>query len=393
MMLASPATVALGDICSPKQHPTISGAQLTESGYPVYGANGQIGFYSSYTHTRPTIAVTCRGATCGTIHIVPALSYITGNAMALDNLDETKAELSYLAWCLRARGFQDVISGSAQPQITGQPLRRIKIALPALDAQRRIAAILDRADDLRRKRRLALEELNALPQAIFRDMFGDPTSSDFGYETRTLQSVCTRITDGTHQSPSWSDSGIPFIFVSNVRNGEIDLHTDKFISEALYCELTRTCPIEVGDVLYTAVGSYGHSAVINGPNRFAFQRHIAQLKPDRSQVDSAFLETVLQSPALRRQADKAARGVAQKTVTLADLKTFLVMCPPLELQRHFASRIAHVKGIRDLHELAAKRFDQLFASLQQHAFAGTLTISTAAVTLSSLQRNVQVLAV
>jgi type I restriction enzyme S subunit len=183
-------SLALGDICSPKQHPTISGTQLTESGYPVYGANGQIGFYSSYTHAKPTIAVTCRGATCGTIHIVPAFSYITGNAMALDSLDETKADLSYLAWCLRARGFQDVISGSAQPQITGQPLRRIKLALPSLDAQRRIAAILDQADELRRKQQASLKKIDTLIASLQHQAFaGTLAPSGAGPTLASLQRI------------------------------------------------------------------------------------------------------------------------------------------------------------------------------------------------------------
>src|ERR1700675_4564151 len=96
--------VSLGSICSPKQHPTISIKELTQSGYPVYGANGQIGFFDTYTHDKTTIAVTCRGATCGTVNVVPAFSYITGNAMALDDLDEDRSDISYLASALRARG-------------------------------------------------------------------------------------------------------------------------------------------------------------------------------------------------------------------------------------------------------------------------------------------------
>lgn len=79
-------SVALKEICSPKQHKTISTSVLLPDGYPVFGANGQIGYYSEYTHAEETVAITCRGATCGTINVAPAMSYITGNAMALDKL-------------------------------------------------------------------------------------------------------------------------------------------------------------------------------------------------------------------------------------------------------------------------------------------------------------------
>ena len=56
--------VSLHDVCCPKQWPTISMKQMKPSGYPVYGANGQIGFYDQYNHEEPTILITCRGATC-----------------------------------------------------------------------------------------------------------------------------------------------------------------------------------------------------------------------------------------------------------------------------------------------------------------------------------------
>jgi type I restriction enzyme, S subunit len=165
--------VLLGNICSPKQHPTIPIKDLIQAGYPVYGANGQIGFYSAYTHARVTIAITCRGATCGTVNVVPAFSYITGNAMALDDLDEKKIDIGYLAAALRVRGFRDVISGSAQPQITRGPLLTIALPLPPLKDQRRVASILDRVSELQEKHRTVLERLEIFRNAVFLETFGD----------------------------------------------------------------------------------------------------------------------------------------------------------------------------------------------------------------------------
>ena len=81
--------VNLFDVCSPKQWKTIAVKYLTEYGYVVYGANGKIGFYSTYTHENPVVMITCRGASCGNIHISEAFAYINGNAMALDNLSSS----------------------------------------------------------------------------------------------------------------------------------------------------------------------------------------------------------------------------------------------------------------------------------------------------------------
>ena len=78
--------VNLIDICRPKQWPTIPKNEMLVAGYPVYGANGKIGFYSDFNHLEPTILITCRGATCGTINVCEPKSYVTGNAMALDEL-------------------------------------------------------------------------------------------------------------------------------------------------------------------------------------------------------------------------------------------------------------------------------------------------------------------
>ena len=78
--------IKLTDICNPKQWKTIPTSELLENGYPVYGANGIIGYYSEYNHKNPVITVTCRGATCGTINITVPKSYVTGNAMCFDDM-------------------------------------------------------------------------------------------------------------------------------------------------------------------------------------------------------------------------------------------------------------------------------------------------------------------
>lgn len=366
-------TAQLGQICSPKQHKTIPASTLLDEGFPVYGANGQIGFYSEFTHEEETVAITCRGATCGTINVAPAKSYITGNAMALDDLDRDRVELRFLVYALRNRGLHDVISGSAQPQITRGPLLAVEIPLPPLEEQKRIAAILDQADDLRRKRQHALTRLNQLGQAIFYEMFGDPDRpNSWRHKTVPLSLVCDKITDGTHQSPKWSDEGVPFIFVSNVRNHKIDFATKKFVSIEEYQSLTKHSKIEDGDVLYTCVGSYGHTAVVDGMQDFVFQRHIAHLKPNKLHIEANFLAWCLESDSVKQQADKLATGIAQKTVTLTSLKKIEIPLPPIEQQKLFANRIATLSDFEEDFEGHTSKLDALFTSLQHRAFRGEL---------------------
>jgi type I restriction enzyme S subunit len=188
------------------------------------------------------------------------------------------------------------------------------------------------------------------------------------YPLRKLKDVCTRITDGTHQPPEWVESGVPFIFVSNIRDGEIILETKKFVSASTYRELTRACPIEVGDVLYTAVGSYGNAAVVASDRQFVFQRHIAHIKPDLRYLDPRFLEFLLNSQSVHQQADRVARGVAQKTVTLSDLKEFLISCPSLRTQQQIAAILAEARKLRHKRQQALIRLEALAPAIYRDIF-------------------------
>lgn len=260
-------------------------------------------------------------------------------------------------------------SGINLPRISPRHLVEFDIPFPPLSEQRRIAAILDQADTLRRKQRLIDDTLRGLSQSFLREIIGARHS---GVKERELGEVCLRVTDGTHQSPTWADKGVPFIFVSNIRNGMISFETDKFVSQDTYNDLTRNSPIEVGDVLYTAVGSYGYSAVVETKTPFIFQRHIAQIKPKRECLNSHFLSALLESDVLRRQADRVAKGVAQKTVTLAHLKSFRIPVPRIDVQNIYASKSCLVDEVRARARDYLVQLDALFASLQHRAFRGEL---------------------
>lgn len=157
------------EVCSPKQWPTIREDQLTDEGYPVYGANGRIGFYSQYNHEHPTVLITCRGATCGTINVCESRSYVTGNAMALDNPNGVST--AYLEWALRVRGLRDTITGSAQPQITRAGLANVRIPVPPIERQleftSRLEEIRARTKDLEQ----ALELTRTLQASLQRQLF------------------------------------------------------------------------------------------------------------------------------------------------------------------------------------------------------------------------------
>ncbi len=248
----------------------------------------------------------------------------------------------------------------------------LEIPLPPLEEQRRIAAILDKADGVRRKCKEAIRLTEELLRSTFLEMFGDPVTNPKGWEICELQNVCNRVTDGTHQPPNWADEGIPFLFVSNIVNGEIDFKVSKHITEESWFELTSRCPIEINDILYTTVGSYGNAALVRTKNRFCFQRHIAHIKPDSRSIEPEFLLGMMQSDWIRQQADKQARGVAQKTLNLRELKKFTIFTPPIEEQKKYVKLRQCVETQLSYYRSALEQSENLFNSLLQRAFRGEL---------------------
>ena len=178
-----------------------------------------------------------------------------------------------------------------------------------------------------------------------------------------LGDICSRITDGTHQPPAFVHSGIPFLFISNIVDGRITFDTQKFITEETHAELTKRCPIAIGDILYTTVGSYGNAAVVEDGREFAFQRHIAHLKPNSRRVDSRYLRNCLASSFVRKQVDKRVRGIAQKTLNLADLREVSIPLPPLDEQRRIAAILDAADSLRAKRHAALAKLDQLAQSI------------------------------
>lgn len=239
---------------------------------------------------------------------------------------------------------------------------------PPLERQKQISRILDKSESLLIKRNEAITKLDKLLQAVFLEMFGDPLTTP-KVEVVPLNAICSRITDGTHQSPKWADTGIPFLFQSNVKPGEINYETKKMISPQIYDALTARCPIEYGDVLYTIVGSYGNAAMVRTNQKFCFQRHIAHLKPSSDTLPE-FLEAMMNHPIVKRQADERVTGIAQKTLILKELKEIKVLKPPVKLQEKFRDVSNNLRRCRNEAVKQAAAIQTLVASLQYRAFNG-----------------------
>ena len=308
----------------------------------------------------------------GKVGITQKPMYTNEAIASLTELD-SQVDINYLYWALQHIDLLENADRAAMGKTLNKAkLSEVKIPLPPLAEQRRIASILDQADELRQKRQQAIEKLDQLLQATFIDMFGDPVDNLKELETVALLDLCKKVTDGTHQSPKWTTKGIPFLFISNIVDGEIDYSSQKFIDQATYDSLTKSTKIELNDILYTTVGSYGNVARVKSDQLFCFQRHIAHIKPDFDKINPKFFEKMLSSYGVRRQADRLVRGVAQKTLNLKDLKEIIVFNIPLVEQNHFVQKCEVIESLKIKSKLALNQADDLFKSLQNQAFSGNL---------------------
>lgn len=261
------------------------------------------------------------------------------------------------------------------PKLNREQLLAYEFPLPLLEAQERIAAELTAAlaavDKARRAAQERLAAAEALPAAYLREVFEGAEANE--WPSAELASACRVITDGTHLPPPFTESGVPFLFVRNIVSGVIDFKVEKYISTDTYAELTRRHRAERGDVLFSAVGSFGVAVVVETDQPFAFQRHIAHIKTDCSRLDPHFLAFFLNSPLGRAQSDAVAMGGAQRTVTLADFRRFRVPLPALAVQQdvanHLRERLAGATALLRMVDNAA--IEALPAALLREAFNGS----------------------
>ncbi|MGI6291144.1 MAG: restriction endonuclease subunit S [Bacteroidales bacterium] len=164
-------TESLGDVADVYQPKTISQTDLSEEGYPVYGANGIIGFYHEYNHETNQIAIACRGSSCGTVNFTKPKSWITGNAMVV-NVDQfNKIDKEFMFFQLDHANLDYLVTGSGQPQITGS-IKKHEVFIPPLkEEQQKIASCLSSLDELIAAHKDKLDALKDHKKGLLQNLF------------------------------------------------------------------------------------------------------------------------------------------------------------------------------------------------------------------------------
>lgn len=188
------------------------------------------------------------------------------------------------------------------------------------------------------------------------------------WATRTLANVCTKITDGSHFSPSTVTSGYPYITVRDIKESQIDFKNCAFIEKVDFLELQRNgCNPIFGDVLFSKDGTVGKVALVESETDFVVLSSLAILRPNTSLIDPKYLSYVLRSPAFLEEAIGKKTGVAIRRIILKNLKQIPVPYPPLPEQQRIVTLLDEVfDGIATAKANAEKNLHNARAIFESH---------------------------
>ena len=253
----------------------------------------------------------------------------------------------------------------------------LRIPLPPLDEQRRIAVILDQADALRRKRREALVRLGRLERAIFIQMFGVPEENPRGLPLVSFGSLIAEgPTNGLYKPANDYGDGTPILRIGDFYDGKIvqlgQLRrlraTDKEVS---------AYKLREGDIVINRVNSreyLGKSALVPSLSEdTVFESNMMRIGLNKELIDCAYCISFLQLPFVKSQILRTTKdAINQSSINQADVRSFQIMLPQMQEQKVFASKIANIESALDHQSAHASHLDALFATLQHRAFRGEL---------------------
>ena len=191
-----------------------------------------------------------------------------------------------------------------------------------------------------------------------------------GWEWCRVSAVSCSIVDGDHMPPPKSFQGIPFIVISNITMGYLDLNTSRYVPESYFRTLSQERVPQVGDILFSVTGSYGIAVRINTNCKFCFQRHIALIRP--MSINSEYLEFLLNSAFIKKQCDTVATGMAQKTVGIDSLRKLIIPIPPTQEQGSIVAKLKLLMPLVRKYSMMQEKLDRLDANIKDRLYNSIL---------------------
>ena len=341
--------------------------------YPYYGANGQQGTINNYIFDEPLVLLAEDGGFFdqpdrGVAYRISGKTWVNNHAHVLR--PKQGLDINYLCRVLENYDLTPYVTGTTRGKLTKSGASEILIPLPPIAQQKRIAAILDKAEELRGLRRKALGELDAIVQSIFLEMFGDPVTNPMGWKIMTIGELAKVETGGTpdRAKPDFYAGSIPWVKTGEVMNNIISSTEERLTQAGLSNSNCRLFPVNT-----IIVAMYGQGLTRGRSAKLGIQattnQACAAILPN-SKFDADYLWLLIQLSYQKMR--ELGRGGNQPNLNLNLVKSFKIILPPLPFQQEFARRVEAIEQLKATHRESLAHLDALFASLQHRAFRGEL---------------------
>lgn len=286
--------------------------------------------------------------------------------VVLDKEDLNKSFFKYLIK-IALKKLESQVHGATMKHITKKKFDAFPVILPPLAEQKRIAKILDQADQLRQLNQQILAEYDALTKSLFLDMFGDPVVNPMGWEKKSVISYCSCIVPGRDKPKSFTGE-IPWVTTADLNHLEFTFVSKKNIglTKKEVAEV-RAKMIPKESVIMTCVGDLGVITINKQEVVVNQQLHAFQCS---EKINNIFLMYNLsyQTPYMNKMASSTTVPYMNKTVA-NNTPTIL---PPIALQNKFAQKIKNIEAQKAKAQAALAASEDLFNNLLQKAFKGEL---------------------
>lgn len=292
--------------------------------------------------------------------------------------DSGKVDSQYLLFALNSPDLREQImkvAKTATITTIAQPdIENLEIPLPPLDEQRRIAAIFDKADAIRRKRQESIRLTEEFLRSTFLEMFGDPVTNPKGWNVFRIKEVCTEIVDCVNRTAQTVDYPTPYkmIRTTNVRNYSIDLKEVRYVDEQVFNQWTRRLLPRRGDIVFTREAPAGEAGIIESDDNVFLGQRTMHFRPDMRQTTSEYLLFELMGSSISRQIEIMSAGSTVKHLSVPECKEFQVRVPPIEMQKKFSAIVSCAKDAKGKQCSAFDSSELLFTSSAHRAFRGEL---------------------
>lgn len=267
--------------------------------------------------------------------------------------------------------------GTTISRLYNDDLRRIPIPIPPIEEQKQIVEILDKTFESIEQAKVNIEKNIENTKELFQSRLNEIFSqkSD-GWEEKTLKEVCTKITDGTHQTPKYFDSGYTFLSSGNVTSGIIDWDKIKYIDEKQHLEMQKRVSPQLNDILLAKNGTTGVAAMVDKDIEFDIYVSLALLRAS-DKLESKYLLHFVNSPIAKKQFNKRLKGSGVPNLHLQEIREVTIPYPiskkeQLEISNYIELLSMRIKQLEKHYKQKLKNLEELKKSILQKAFSGEL---------------------